>query len=133
MKAQNIGFDTYLLIPQQRGSQSQCLRAMDKHIDDGYMRGEYKCPCPSEWVCGDTTYTTIAQKTDNGIKPYRQHKMVIVAADKGSRRWFELAALNDDLSYPADPNMIGLRAFIYDKLVLAKRHYSHLLKQIPTL
>ena len=121
---QNLGFDTYILAHPKHASLSRCLCGSKGAHPAGCIRlseGLYEVPL--QWSEGKYTATQIVEgKRKHEIM--RTQKMVLCQVEDDTNRWFEVAVLNNDLSYPFDCELIGLQAFQYLDYPSARRRYK---------
>ena len=59
-------------------------------------------------------------------KVMRSQKLVLCKVEDDKRIWFEVAGLGDDLSYPFDSKLIGIRVFPFGSYREAKAQFVSL-------
>ena len=124
--AQIVGHESYAI----KTRNSDIFTRLDSGAKGGFpkndiriKRTDYKCP--SSWKQGGVTATQIIEgKTRK--KVMRSQKLVICKVEDNRRIWFEVAGLNDDLTYPFDSQLIGIRVFPFETYKEAKAQFVSL-------
>lgn len=124
IKAQEVGFDTYTLAHPKRASLSRCLcDAESGRIGNVIQLGNEYIEVPLIWVEGKYTAVQIIQGKRK-LEVMRSQKLVLCEVEDELNRWFEVALLQDDLSYPFGCELIGLETFVYSNYPSAKRRFK---------
>ena len=124
IKAQEVGFDTYTLAHPKRASLSRCLCDTESgRIENVIQLGNEYIEVPLKWVEGKYTAVQIIQGKRN-LEVMRSQKLVLCEVEDELNRWFEVAVLQDDLSYPFGCELIGLETFVYADYPSAKRRFK---------
>ena len=99
---------------------------MESHFIKNDIRlGRTKQRCPSTWEEGSLTATQIVEgKTSK--KVMRSQKLILCKVEDDRRIWFEVAGLRDDLTYPFDSKLIGIRVFPFNTFKEAKAKFVSL-------
>ena len=124
--AQIIGHKYYAI----KRRNSDILPCLNSGIDGRFPKNTIRLKgttheCPSTWTAGSLTATQIIEgKTSQ--KVMRSQKLVLCEVEDDKRIWFEVAVLFDDLSYPFDSQLVGIRAFPFESYKEAKAQFLSL-------
>lgn len=117
-------FGTYLLGPRKSAKTGHCLSVLGACFDDDpILLGDRLIQVPTQWSWGDLTATQIVEGKRKP-KVMRSQRLVLCCVEDKSRRWFEVAVLNKDLSYPSDPHLVGLSFFPFADYAAARRQFN---------
>ena len=124
--AQIVGYQHYAI----KNRNSDILSRIDSEIDGHFRDNDIRTrstnhKCPSIWKEGTVTATQIIEgKTSK--KVMRSQKLVLCLVENEHRIWFEVAGLSDDLAYPFEPHLVGIRAFPFGTYKEAKAKFVSL-------
>ena len=124
--AQIMGHKSYAI----KSRNSDILAPLDSGMDGRFPKNSIRLrrtdhKCPSTWTEGSLTATQIIEgKTTK--KVMRSQKLVLCKVEDDKRIWFEVAGLGDDLSYPFDSKLIGIRVFPFGSYREAKAQFVSL-------
>ena len=126
---QNLGFDTYILAHPKHASLSRCLCGFEGRPSDNViqLKDDYS-EVPLHWAEGDLTATQIVQGKRKR-KVMRSYKLVLCQVEDPRSKWFEVTVLNDDLSYPFDACMLGLKCWAFTDYAKAKKQFNQLISK----
>jgi hypothetical protein len=124
--AQIVGYQHYAI----KNRNSNILSRIDSDIDGHFRDNDIRIrgtnhECPSIWKEGPVTATQIIEgKTSR--KVMRSQKLVLCLVENEHRIWFEVAGLSDDLTYPLEPHLVGIRVFPFEAYKEAKAQFVSL-------
>ena len=124
--AQIVGYQSYAI----KSRDSDILPLIDSGIDGRFPKNTIRLrrtdhKCPTIWEEGSITATQIIEgKTSK--KVMRSQKLVICKVEDDKRIWFEVAGLRDDLTYPFDSQLVGIRVFSFESYREAKAQFISL-------
>ena len=125
--SQKVGFDTYLLAPQRTAKTPHCLSVLGGDFSHNNIlidRTIYKVP--GQWSCDGLTATQIVEgKIKREVM--RSVWLVLCSVEDTSRRWFEVAALLNDLSYPFGEHYLGVRTHAFEDYPSAKKQFKRMI------
>lgn len=126
INAQIVGYKSYAI----KGRNSDILPPINSGIDGHFPKNTIRLrstdhKCPSSWEEGTLTATQIIEGKTNK-KVMRSQKLVICKVENDRRIWFEVAGLRDDLTYPFDSQLIGVRVFPFETYKEAKAQFVSL-------
>jgi hypothetical protein len=126
---QNLGFDTYILAHPKHASLSRCLCGFEGRPSDNViqLKDDYS-EVPLHWAEGDLNATQIVQGKRKR-KVMRSYKLVLCQVEDPRSKWFEVTVLNDDLSYPFDACMLGLKCWAFTDYAKAKKQFNKLISK----
>jgi hypothetical protein len=126
INAQIVGYESYAL----KSRNSDILPRIDTGVGGHFLsntirlrRTDHKCP--SIWEEGNITATQIIEGKTNK-KLMRSQKLVICKVEDDRRIWFEVAGLRNDLTYPFDSQLVGIRVFPFETYKEAKAKFISL-------
>lgn len=126
---QKLGFDTYLLAPSKSSNSTPILCGIGGDFLDHYflLDGEIT-EVPLQWSQNGLSAIQIVEGKISK-KMMRSQKLVLCQVEDSRRKWFEVSVLNDDLSYPFNACMLGLRCWAFTDYTLAKRQFNKSVKE----
>jgi len=129
INGQNLGFNAYTLAHPKHASLSQCLCGFEDRPSDNaiQLKDDYS-KVPLHWAEGDLTATQIVQGKRKR-KVMRSYKLVLCQVEDPRSKWFEVTVLNDDLSYPFDACMLGLKCWAFTDYAKAKKQFNQLISK----
>ena len=126
INAQIVGYESYAL----KSRNSDILPRINSGIDGHFPKNTIRLrrtdhKCPSTWKQDSVTATQIIEGKTNK-KFLRSQKLVICKVEDDRRIWFEVAGLREDLTYPFDLHLIGVRVFPFESYKEAKAQFVSL-------
>lgn len=127
---QKVGFDTYVSICRKHPNFAHCLCSVEDGFVDNYIliNGEF-AEVPLQWSEGDVTATqTVEGKISKDMM--RSQKLVLCKLEERGKSWFEVTVLNDDLTYPFNAYMLGLKCWAFADYIAARKKYNALIREV---
>ena len=126
INAQIVGYESYAL----KSRNSDILPRIDTGVGGHFPKNTIRLrrtdhKCPSAWKDGNITARQIIEGKTNK-KVMRSQKLVICKVEDDRRIWFEVAGLSDDLTYPLEPHLVGIRVFPFETYKEAKAKFVSL-------
>jgi hypothetical protein len=126
INAQIVGYVSYAI----KSRNSDILPRINSGIDGHFRKNTIRLrrtnhKCPSSWEEGSLTATQIIEGKSNK-KVMRSQKLALCLVENDRRIWFEVATLRDDLTYPFDSQLIGIRVFPFETYKQAKAKFVSL-------
>ena len=121
-----VGYESYAIKSRNSDILPRINIGIDGHFPKNTIRlrrTDHKCP--SIWKEGALTATQIIEGKTNK-KVMRSQKLALCLVENDRRIWFEVAGLRDDLTYPFDSQLIGVRVFPFETYKEAKAQFVSL-------
>lgn len=126
---QKLGFDTYVSFNPKHASATRCLCDSEGgQLPNDILLGGQFFNVPLHWSDNKTTATQIVLGKRKR-KVMRSHLLVLCQVEDVKNKWFEVAVLNKDLSYPFSASVIGMSCWPFLNYAEAKRQFQRLLRQ----
>lgn len=128
--AQIVGYESYAI----KSRNSDIFTRIDSGLGGRFAANDIRLgrtnhKCPTIWEEGSLTSTQVIEGKTNK-KVMRSQKLVICKVEDDQRIWFEVAALRDDLTYPFDNQLIGIRSFPFGSYKEAKAKFVSLVSWV---